>query len=60
MLALTLSPTPRKLIAATRVMKASATRIRPLFLSSRPKPFARFAAKAREAVEAEVMAGSSR
>ena len=56
MLALTLSPTPRKLMAATRAMKASAmTRIRPLFLSSRLKPLARLAAKARDAVEADVM-----
>ena len=55
-LALTLSPTPRKFTAATSSMKASAmpsTRV--LFSPSSPKPSARLAAKALEAVDAEVM-----
>ena len=63
MLALTLSATPRRLIAATSAMKPSAsTRVRPSLTStSAPCPrttlakAARFAANAREAVEAEVM-----
>ena len=56
MLALTLSPTPRRLTAATRPMNASAiTVMRVVFPSSSPNPLARFAANAREAVDAQVM-----
>jgi hypothetical protein len=54
-LILTLSPTPRRLTARTRSMKPRAIiRMRPLPASS-PNPVLRFAAKAREAAEAEVM-----
>ncbi len=54
--ALTLSPTPRKFTSMTRAMKARATsRIMTGAGSSMPSPLARFAAKARAAVEAEVM-----
>jgi hypothetical protein len=56
MLALTLSPTPRRFTAATTAMKISATLMTSVALvSSSPKPTARFEAKARDAVEAEVM-----
>ena len=63
MLALTLSATPRRLMAATRAMNSRAsTRMSPgLVWGVDPSPrstlanAARFAAKAREAVEAEVM-----
>ena len=63
MLALTLSATPRRLTAATRAMKISArTRISPgLGSTAAPSPrttpakAARLAAKARDAVEADVM-----
>jgi hypothetical protein len=55
-LALTLSPTPRRLTAATSAMNASAIPIRRLVSSgSIPKPIARLAAKALDAVDAEVM-----
>ena len=58
-LALTLSPTPRKLIAATSAMKPSAMRssgVDPAGHSSViPKPSRRKPAKALEAVDAEVM-----
>jgi hypothetical protein len=54
--AFTLSPTPRKLIAATAAMKPTAISVTPIPpASSRPKALDRLAAKAREAVEAEVM-----
>ena len=55
-LALTLSLTPRKLIAATRVMKPRAMSINPVppGARSRVKPALRKPAKALEAVEAEV------
>ena len=54
--AFTLSPTPRKLTAATTAMKASPISVMPM-PPSRPRPnaFDMFAAKAREAVEADVM-----
>lgn len=56
MLALTLSPTPRKFTKATSSMKPSAIMTTRLLLSaSQPKPLAMFEAKAREAVEADVM-----
>ena len=55
-LAFTLSPTPRKLTAATTAMKARATSEMPIPLSrlswNAPE---RLAAKAREAVDAEVI-----
>ena len=54
-LALTLSPTPRKLTIATSVMKPSAISTIPQLPSSRPKPSARLDANARDAVEAEVI-----
>ena len=56
-LAFTLSPTPRRLIAATNAMKPSASRSRPELPASnpRPKPSERKPAKAFEAVEAEVI-----
>ena len=58
-LALTLSPTPRRLIRATRVMKASATTrsgVEPAGqFSFRPKASRRKPAKALEAVDADVM-----
>jgi hypothetical protein len=54
--AFTLSPTPRKLTAATRAMKASPMRVIPIPPARlRSKAFDRLAAKAREAVDAEVM-----
>ena len=55
-LALTLSPTPRKFTAATSSMKPSAmpsTRV--LLSASSPKPSAKLAANAFDAVDAEVM-----
>ncbi len=57
-LALTLSPTPRKLIAATSSMKPSAatsSTAEPVTMLSRPSPAPKFAAKAIDAVDAEVM-----
>ena len=56
-LALTLSPTPRKLTIATRAMKPRASSIRPVPPTSRPrsKPSLRKPAKALLAVDAEVM-----
>ena len=54
-LALTLSPTPRKLTIATSVMNPSAISTMPQLPSSRSNPSARFDAKARDAVDAEVM-----
>ena len=55
-LALTLSPTPRKLIAATTAMNRRPTIVMPMPPAScSPKAFERLAAKARDAVEAEVM-----
>src|SRR6478672_129047 len=54
-LALTLSPTPRKLTTATSVMNPRATSTIPQLPSSRPNPSARFDAKARDAVDAEVI-----
>jgi hypothetical protein len=55
-LALTLSPTPRKFTIATRVMKASATSVT-LMPSPRSRSNAspRFAANARDAVDADAM-----
>ena len=55
-LAFTLSPTPRKLTAATTAMKARPISVMPMPPARpRPKAFDKLAAKAREAVEAEVM-----
>ena len=55
-LALTLSPTPRRLTAATSSMNATAIpRMSMVFLSSSAKPLARFDANARDAVDADVM-----
>src|SRR6478752_2872992 len=54
-LALTLSPTSRKLTNATRVMKPSAISTMPQLPSSSPKPSTMFEAKALDAVEAEVI-----
>ena len=55
-LSFTLSPTPRKLTAATSAMKASAIAVMPMPpAESSPKATCRLAAKAREAVDAEVM-----
>ena len=51
----TLSPTPRKFTMATSVMKRRPTIVMPKPSSPRPKPFEKLAAKAREAVKAEVM-----
>lgn len=53
--ALTLSPTPRTLTAATSSMKPIAITVVRAAEASMPKPFCRFSAKARAAVEAEVM-----
>ena len=55
--AFTLSPTPRKLMSATSVMKPSASKRMPVLPASkpRPKPSLRKPAKAFDAVEAEVM-----
>ncbi len=55
--AFTLSPTPRKLIAATSAMKPRASTSRPLLPASKPRwnPSERKPAKAFEAVEAEVI-----
>ena len=52
-LALTLSPTPRKLTIATSVMNPSAMSTMPQVPGSKPKPLARLEANAREAVDAE-------
>ena len=56
-LALTLSPTPRRLINATRVMNPSAirTRVRLPGAAPRPSPSLRKPANAFDAVEAEVI-----
>ena len=55
-MAFTLSPTPRKLMAATSAMKPSPTKVIPgPPPRSRPRALDMFAAKAREAVEADVM-----
>ena len=55
-LAFTLSPTPRKLMIATAAMKANPTSVMPIPPASlRSTACDRLAAKAREAVEAEVM-----
>ena len=55
-LAFTLSPTPRKLTIATSAMKASPTRVMPMPPARlSPKACEMLAAKARDAVEAEVM-----
>ena len=54
-LAFTLSPTPRKLTIATTAMKATPMSVTPSVAKSKPNAAERFAAKAREAVEAEVM-----
>ncbi len=53
--AFTLSPTPRKLTIATTAMKARPISVMPVVAKSKPKAVERFAAKAREAVEAEVI-----
>ncbi len=55
-LAFTLSPTPRKLMIATSAMKARPTSVMPMPPArSRSKALERLAAKARDAVEADVM-----
>ena len=54
-LALTLSPTPRRLIAATSAMKASATSQHAGSPHSRSKPSPRKLANALDAVDADVM-----
>jgi hypothetical protein len=55
-LAFTLSPTPRKFTTATIAMKASPKRMMPVPPSSPSlKALEKFTAKARDAVEAEVM-----
>ena len=54
-LSLTLSPTPRRLTAATAIMKNSATPTIPAVPQSMPKPLKKLDAKKRDAVEAEVM-----
>ncbi len=52
----TLSPTPRRLIAATPAMKTRPMSVIPMPpVRSRPKAFDRLAAKAREAVDADVI-----
>src|SRR5215213_7683095 len=53
--ALTLSLTPRRLTAITRAMNASATSMISALLASHSMPVARLEAKAREAVDADVM-----
>jgi hypothetical protein len=53
--AFTLSPTPRKLTAATTAMKVSPAKVIPTPPSLRSKAFDMFAANAREAVDADVM-----
>ena len=50
-----LSPTPRKLIRLTRTMKPTAISGTPRAPRSRPRELAKFEAKAREAVAADVM-----
>ena len=54
-LSLTLSPTPRRLTAATITMKSSATPTIPVVPQSMPKPLKKLDAKKRDAVEADVM-----
>ena len=54
-LAFTLSPTPRKLTAATMAMNARPVTVMPKPVRPSPIAFDMFAAKAREAVEAEVI-----
>ena len=54
-LAFTLSPTPRKLIAATAAIKMSPDSVMPTLVKLRANALERLAAKAREAVDAEVM-----
>jgi hypothetical protein len=54
-LAFTLSPTPRKLTMATTAMKRRPVSVMPKLSSPRPKPDEKLAAKAREAVDADVM-----
>ena len=54
-LAFTLSPTPRKLTMATTAMKRSPVSVMPRLPSPRPKPDEKLAAKALDAVEAEVI-----
>jgi hypothetical protein len=53
--AFTLSPTPRKLMAATSPMKSRPTSVMLNPSRPRPNPVDRLAAKALEAVDAEVM-----
>ena len=54
-LSLTLSPTPRKFTAASSAMNNSASTTTPTLPQSRSKAVKKFAAKNREAVEAEVI-----
>ncbi len=54
-LALTLSPTPRRLMAITRAMNPRAISMIVVLPTSQPNPSARLEAKARDAVDAEVM-----
>ena len=54
-LAFTLSPTPRKLTAATMAMKARPVTVMPKPVRPSPIAFDMLAANAREAVDAEVM-----
>ena len=54
-LAFTLSPTPRKLTAATTAMKTRPVIVMPKLEKPRPNACDMLAEKAREAVEAEVM-----
>ena len=55
-LAFTLSPTPRKLTTATSAMKASPISVMPMPPARlSPNAFDRLAAKARDAVDADVM-----
>ncbi len=51
----TLSPTPRKFTAAITAMKTSPTMVTPRVPRPRPSEPEKFAANAREAVDAEVM-----
>jgi hypothetical protein len=53
--AMTLSPTPRKLTAATTAMKTSPVMVMPNPDRPRPNALDMLAEKAREAVEAEVI-----
>ena len=54
-LSLTLSPTPRRLTAATSTMNSSATATIPAVPQSNPNPLKKFDAKNRDAVDADVM-----